>query len=93
MRLENPPECLLSPYFGPPPQVSLNGEENGIEKEKCAIELSFYRPSIAKEEELQKLTNSANTNVGNIVWMSRDLEFHNSEYVYAISPVSIALFW
>ena len=59
-----------------------------------ANDLSSYMPSMAREGSARKTLFPIIDNARTSVWMSHDLiVYSNSEYVYAIFPITIALFW
>ena len=79
----------------PPDGGSVSGPSpDKPERTLYANEVSGYRQSTNKEESVQKSLLPISLNARAKIWMSRDLKvFPNSEYVYAISPIAIALFW
>ena len=59
-----------------------------------AGEMAGYSPSTTREDAVQKSLAPRNLNDRAKIWMSQDLKiFPNSEYVHAISPIALALFW
>ena len=64
------------------------------EKVQTAHELSGYRPSMRKEEDAHQYPSPISDNFRTRIWTSQDLSLYsNSEYVYAIFPIEVALFW
>ena len=62
-------------------------------KIQTANELSGYRASTTKENDVQKCHSPISDNVRKRIRMSQDLSIYsNSEYVYAIFPSAVAFF-
>ena len=65
-----------------------------VSPELYSDELDGYRISTRRGNEVRRILLPANLNVRAKVWMSRDLRIYsNSEYVYAIPPIALAVFW
>ena len=61
---------------------------------KSANEMSGYRTCMRQLGAIQKRPPAISENVRNRIRMSPELSIYsNSAYVYAISPIAIALFW
>ena len=64
------------------------------EKILSAKEVSGYRQSMPPGDAIQKRLSPISENARNRVWTSRELGvYSNSEFVYAICPIAIALVW
>ena len=56
--------------------------------------MSGCKPVLKKHEAGKKCLDPISENVRNQVWMSPELlVYANAEYVYATSPIALALFW
>ena len=66
----------------------------GPEAVHSGNEMSGYRLPMSKEDDVRKSPLPISDNVASRVWMSHDLSIYsNSEYVYTIFSIAVALFW
>ena len=63
-------------------------------KVQTANGLSGYKNSTALEDSIQKFLAPISVNARTRIWTAQDLSLYsNSEYLYAIFPIAIAVFW
>ena len=74
--------------------VSERASPIGQEKEKSANEMSGYRERMSIKDVVRKCLPPISENIRNRIWIPRELSvYSNSEFVCAIFPIAIALFW
>ena len=80
-----------------PENVGQSVSEQPVEipaPEKYAGELTGYRKSMPKSDDVEKRLDRISEYVGDQIWMCPELSIYsNSAYVYAIFSIAVALSW